>query len=84
MPVKYSEKSTCKNCKKRFEWMWFELISNRATDYSYRAEVIPSGVKAHVFQPNNNGGYDAKVYCPICGYENHFLVIQSDYDNYNE
>lgn len=84
MPIKYTSQHICEQCHKKFEWMEFENIANKATDSHYIAEVIPDTTRAYHFRQNADGDYDVQVACPHCGYDNNFIISQSDYKNYSE
>ena len=84
MPIKYASQHICENCHKKFEWIEFEGIRNKATDSHYVAEVIPSTTKAYHIEQNSDGDYDVRVNCPYCDYDNHFTISKSDYNNYSK
>ncbi len=72
MPIIFKGNHICDNCKRRFDWIYYEMIKSRYSSGSFKAEVIPSEPKAHCVENNADNTYQVYVNCPHCGYDNIF------------
>lgn len=82
MPIKYLADHICEKCNKKFEWAHFDVTRKKIADNGYVVEVVPNIQKAYSINQNVKGDYDVRVNCPYCGYDNSFVVNQTDYNNY--
>lgn len=76
MPVIFESTHFCDGCKRKFDWIYFELKKQRNGLKLYEVETFPENKKlVHTFKETDIGTYYIEVNCPICDYDNHFPFI---------
>ena len=72
MPIVFKGKHLCEECKKHFEWVYFELEKSKLSSGVFMVEKIPNKPKAYRIETINNK-HRIFVNCPHCGYDNRFI-----------
>ena len=74
MPIVDSGKHICenKNCKKEFEWTYFEFLRQKIGQEDLIVQTIPDITLVYEYIIKTDGSKFIKVNCPYCSFDNHF------------